>query len=102
MSFAMLVATSATTLQDCGESTRSCIADSGTSFASRPSKPRPCAGCSGILSCMESGMSSGVICRFRSGLGGARKLLLLGLLGLSSFSKTESRFFDVVSSVGRV
>ena len=81
-----------------GESTRSCIAESGRSFTSTPSNATPGFGRSGNLVCMESGTSSGVICLFNSGLGGARKFFAVGLLGLSSFSSTESRFFRVSSS----
>lgn len=87
--------------QACGESTRSCMAERGSSFISGPSNASPPFGRSGSLACIESGTSSGVTCLVSSGFGGARKLFDLGLRGLSSFSRTESRFLRVNSSEGR-
>ena len=84
-----------------GDSTRSCIADKGSSFAPGPSNVTPESSRSGNRVCIASGTSSGVICLVSSGLGGARKLFPGGLRGLSNFSKTESRFFKVNSSDAR-
>ena len=98
----------------CAESTRSCMDDRGSSLTSSPSSPSAACG-DGSLSCIESGISSGVmarvisgrgsgrgvervvdsgsavIWRVRSGFGPARKDFAVGLRGLSSFSRTESR-----------
>ena len=87
--------------QACGESTLVCMADIGTSFASSPSKERACAARSGSLACMGSGINSGVTGLANSGFGRARNVLDVGLLGLSSFSRIESRFFSVTSADGR-
>jgi len=76
--------------------------DNGSSFVSRPSRPSPFAGCSSTLSCIGSGMRSGVTCLLHSGRGGARKDFAVGILGLSSFSSTESLLRWTDSSDGRV
>ena len=85
-----------------GESTLLCIACTGTSLFPTGSRCKLSAGGSGRRACIESGTSSGVVGLTISCLGaGARKLFEGGLLGLSNFSRTESRFFSVSSSDGR-
>lgn len=96
----------------CAESTRSCILTSGNSLVSNPSKagtPFAPSSSSSTRVCIESGTSSGVIGREGPALSlleGERKKFLLAeeggeCLGLSSFSRTESRFWRMSSSEGR-